>query len=237
MIICFSYSKGGVGKTTISANVARVKNTKTGKYMDLFDLDSPQNGSYAITLNAQNIGLTVFKTWRVDETNPNQNNDPTIIAKKNSELIDNIINEYKGSKEKNIIVDCGGHDSDNIRKVLAVADVIITPISISDTEVNDFLNWNNSIIQKLIKVNKTVKAFVLFNKYHTYEEKDFSELKSFIEGNFPYFKVMHTTIGERKDYRTSFGQGKGVAELKPSNPARVEIESLAKEIEDIIEGN
>ncbi len=30
MIICLSYSKGGVGKTTISANLVRVKNKKQG---------------------------------------------------------------------------------------------------------------------------------------------------------------------------------------------------------------
>ena len=45
MIICLSYSKGGVGKTTISANLIRTPNKKTGKYMDLFDLDTPQNAS------------------------------------------------------------------------------------------------------------------------------------------------------------------------------------------------
>lgn len=28
--------------------------------MDIFDLDSPQNGSYAVTLHAKDIGLTVF---------------------------------------------------------------------------------------------------------------------------------------------------------------------------------
>lgn len=32
--------------------------------MYLFDLDSPQNGSYAVTLHAKDIGLTIIKTYK-----------------------------------------------------------------------------------------------------------------------------------------------------------------------------
>ena len=86
MIICLSYSKGGVGKTTISANLVRVKNKKTGKRMDLFDLDSPQNGSYAVTLHAKDIGLTIIKTYKKSD-----GLSEAEVTARNGELIDQII--------------------------------------------------------------------------------------------------------------------------------------------------
>lgn len=237
MIICLSYSKGGVGKTTISANLARVKDSSTDKYMDLFDLDSPQNGSYAVTVNATNLGINVVKTYRYIPTDPTPENTPAEIAKKNNELIDSIIQEYRHQKDKHIIIDCGGHDSDNIRKVLVMCDVIITPLSVSDTELNDFVQWNDEIVDNITQLNPEAKLFVLFNKYHKYEAKDFESIREFIAENFPAYKVLKTTIGDRKDYRSSFGKGKGVVELAPKNPARIEIENLAKELQDILKGD
>ena len=236
MIICLSYSKGGVGKTTISANLARVKNAKTNTYMDLFDLDSPQNGSYAVTMNATNLGINVLKTYRYVPTDPTLENTPLEIARKNNELIDSIIKEYRHKKDKHIIIDCGGHDSDNIRKVLVMCDVIITPLSVSDTELNDFVQWNDEIVENITHLNPTAKLFVLFNKYHRYEAKDFESIRDFIAENFPVYKVLKTTIGDRKDYRSSFGKGKGVVELAPKNPARIEIESLAAELQAVLDG-
>lgn len=225
MIICLSYSKGGVGKTTISANLIRTTNKKTGKHMDLFDLDSPQNGSYAVTLHAKDIGLNIVKTYKDTDGLTEEE-----ASRKNSELIDQIIQKYKGNAAENILIDCGGHDSNNIRKVLLEADMIITPISVSDVELNDFMNWNESIIKNLVELNPEAKLYVLFNKYHHYEKKDFEEIKAFIESEFPYYKVLDSVVSDRKDYRTSFGKGKGVVELPEKTPARKEIEALSEEI-------
>ncbi len=230
MIICLSYSKGGVGKTTISANLVRVKNKKTGKRMDLFDLDSPQNGSYAVTLHAKDIGLTIIKTYKKSD-----GLSEAEVTARNGELIDQIIEKYKGKTDENILIDCGGHDSNNIRKVLLEADMIITPLSVSDVELNDFMNWNESIIKNIVDLNPDAKLYVLFNKYHRYEKKDFAEIKDYIESEYPYYKVLSTCITDRKDYRTSFGKGKGVIDLYEKNPARKEIEALSDEIYHLLE--
>ena len=60
--------------------------------------------------------------------------------------------------------------------------MIITPLSVSDVELNDFMNWNESIIKNIVDLNPDAKLYVLFNKYHHYEKKDFSEIKDYIEG-------------------------------------------------------
>lgn len=220
MVIAFCSSKGGVGKTTAAINVVRVPiNGK--KFMNLFDLDSPQNASYNLTKLSKNIGINVKKT--------------TTQQNKNIDIIEEILNEYKNNREKHIVFDCGGHDTDLIRRVQTMSNVIITPLTYSDSETLDFQNFNENIIKPLLKLNPSVQLKVLFNRVHHYDKKRYDELTNWIIENYPEYKILKTQLYDRLLYRTSFMEsGKGVVEYKPNSKAAMEIKSLAKEIKSIL---
>lgn len=118
-------------------------------------------------------------------------------------------------------------DNDIIRNGLEVADLIITPVSLSQVEIfgledfNDLLN-SSDIIQR-------TKTFVLLNNVNLRAKKEIVMARDLIEGEFD-FKLLATMLGSRKAYKEAYSLGRNTVELSPSSPAGQEIISLTNEL-------
>lgn len=207
MIINVAHTKGGVGKTTIAVNLAIEMNS------DLFDLDN-QNSSYNFSLLSDIPRSIHF--W------------------KDREMLKKIIQVYRDNPDKHIIIDSGGYDSNISREIILNSNIIITPITVSQTEVDGLQKFYIENVEIALQANPDIRPYILLNRINHYDKKDAEDLITFIKSAVPDYKVLKTSLGARKDYKKAFSEGKSVVEYVRTSPASKEILSLKKEIEQII---
>lgn len=207
MIINVAHTKGGVGKTTIAVNLAIEMNS------DLFDLDN-QNSSYNFSLLSDIPRSIHF--W------------------KDREMLKKIIQVYRDNPDKHIIIDSGGYDSNISREIILNSNIIITPITVSQTEVDGLQKFYIENVEIALQANPDIRPYILLNRISHYDKKDAEDLITFIKSAVPDYKVLKTSLGARKDYKKAFSEGKSVVEYVRTSPASKEILSLKKEIEQII---
>lgn len=200
MIINVAHTKGGVGKTAIATNLS------IAFAAPILDLDIQQSSNRFFQIREEE-GLNTLPVY--------------------NHLTNELINRYKSNPKHHLIIDSGGMDNDIIRNGLEVADLIITPVSLSQVEIfgledfNDLLN-SSDIIQR-------TKTFVLLNNVNLRAKKEIVIARDLIEGEFD-FKLLATMLGSRKAYKEAYSLGRNTVELSPSSPAGQEIISLTNEL-------
>lgn len=204
MIINVAHTKGGVGKTAIATNLS------IAFAAPILDLDIQQSSNRFFQIREEE-GLNTLPVY--------------------NHLTNELINRYKSNPKHHLIIDSGGMDNDIIRNGLEVADLIITPVSLSQVEIfgledfNDLLN-SSDIIQR-------TKTFVLLNNVNLRAKKEIVMARDLIEGEFD-FKLLATMLGSRKAYKEAYSLGRNTVELSPSSPAGQEIISLTNELKKYI---
>jgi chromosome partitioning protein len=108
MIFLFASEKGGVGKTTLSANFA-VVDAAAGH--DVLLVDSDKQSS--------------LSDWAAIRAEAGVKPALTSIAKRGKGLQEDI--SRLATKYESIIIDCGGQDSVELRQALLIADIVIIP--------------------------------------------------------------------------------------------------------------
>ena len=208
-VITIAHQKGGVGKSTISLNLA-VELSKKYK-LKVIDLDYQKS-------------LTIFNSIRKDKNltlleivSPNSKKELMNVLDNNEDLI---------------LVDSGGFDSDLNRIAMLGADLIITPVSDNLIEMYG-LEAFKKILQDLQKI-KPLKSYVLFNKIEPRATKSLQELKDYIKNNSDYFNLLNTFIRRRADFAKSFELGKSVIEINKKSKASKELNLLINDIEKIL---
>jgi len=215
MIVLFGHQKGGVGKSTIAINVAYYLQKK---YKDLTLLD----------LDSQNSAI-LFNQLRISE------NSPTIKCVKESDInFSNFLNEYAQNKENLLIIDSGGYDSDVNRAALIKADIIITPVGISQIEIFGLQKFRKILKEASNALGVKVKTNVLLNNVDSRSKNKLKDLRSYIKENHNYFNLLDSTIHTRADFKNSYGDGLTVKELNKKGSAAQEIKNLSKEILKLI---
>lgn len=200
MIINVAHTKGGVGKTAIATNLS------IAFAAPILDLDIQQSSNRFFQIREEE-GLNTLPVY--------------------NHLTNELIDRYKSNPNHHLIIDSGGMDNDIIRNGLEVADLIITPVSLSQVEIfgledfNDLLN-SSDIIQR-------TKTFVLLNNVNLRAKKEIVMARDLIEGEFD-FKLLATMLGSRKAYKEAYSLGRNTVELSPSSPAGQEIISLTNEL-------
>ena len=193
MIINIAHTKGGVGKTAIATNLS------IAFAAPILDLDIQQSSNRFFQIREEE-GLNTLPVY--------------------NHLTNELIDRYKSNPKHHLIIDSGGMDNDIIRNGLEVADLIITPVSLSQVEIfgledfNDLLN-SSDIIQR-------TKTFVLLNNVNLRAKKEIVMARDLIEGEFD-FKLLATMLGSRKAYKEAYSLGKSAVELAPQSPASEEI--------------
>ena len=209
-VITIAHQKGGVGKSTISLNLA-VELSK--KYpLSVIDLDYQKSISI-FNENRKEAGL----------------NPLNIIPIKNKKELMNIIDKADGI----ILIDSGGFDSDLNRIAIVGADIIITPLSNNLIEIYGLEAFKKILIE-LREIRAGLKSNILLNNVNPQATKSIQELQEYINSNRDYFNIFKTILRRRADFAKSFELGKSVVEIDKTSKASKEIQELIKEIDEIV---
>jgi len=211
MIVLFGHQKGGVGKSTIAINFA-YQIQKKYKDLSLLDLDS-QNSALLFNQLREQENLHCIKCIK----------DEDIDFKK-------LISTYSKNKNNLLVIDSGGYDSDINRAALIKADLIITPVGISQIEIFGLQKFRKILKEASQALGKTIKTNVLLNNVDSRSKNKLKDLREYIKDKSNYFNLLDTTLHTRADYKNSYGEGLTVKEYNKKGAAQEEIKQLVKEI-------
>lgn len=211
MIVLFSHQKGGVGKSTIAINFA-YQIQKRYKDIVILDLDSQHSA-------------ILFNQLRMSEKLP------TIKCVTQNDInLSEFLSHYKAEKNNLLIIDSGGYDSDINRTALIKADIIITPIGISQIEIFGLQKFRKILKDASEALNTKIKTNVLLNNVDSRSKSKLKDLKKYIKEKHNYFNLLNTTLYSRADYKNSYGDGLTVKEYNKNGQAQEEIKEFTKEI-------
>lgn len=206
MIINFTHQKGGVGKSTLSTNVA------VNLQADILDLDS----------------LKACVLWNEIRKAKGYTPLTCLRADTGQEALE-IINEYKRTG-RNLIIDSGGYDSEVTRLALLSSEVLITPVSPSQIELFGLEDFIQILKDSSIQLKYPIRTNVIINRADTRSKADIIKLKRLIKGNNKYLDCFFSVIYNRKDFRVAYEMGLSVEELDAKSKASDEIRIFCNEI-------
>ncbi len=215
MIILFVHQKGGVGKSTAAINTA-YEFKKWFKDISLFDLDSQNSVKLFNRLRAST------KHKLID------------CYTQNEIEFEKLVKRYKGNKENILVIDSGGYDSQVNRLALVEADILVTPVGISQIELFGLQKFRKILKEASTYLKKNIKSHILLNNVDPRSKKAIKSVREYIRKNEDYFNLLESTLHSRADYKHSYAKGLSVKEYNKKGDAAKEIKSLSKEIKDMI---
>ncbi|WP_208432854.1 ParA family partition ATPase [Bartonella taylorii] len=207
MIIGVLNQKGGVGKTTLSVNLA-ASFARTGARVLLIDVD-PQGS--ALDWAAAREGDPLFSVVGL----------PRATVHKEITQI--------GYNYDHIVIDGPPRVTDLARSALMASDLVLIPVQPSPYDI-----WAADGIVKLIDEARVYKenlksAFVINRKIvNTAIGRDVGEAL----GVYPVH-VLSASVAQRVIFAEAAAQGKAVYEVDKQGPAAAEIEAVAAEIKEL----
>lgn len=211
-VIVVGNEKGGVGKTTVSCNLA-ISLINDG--YDVLTIDTDRQNS---------IGdFSVFRS-QVDGLNKIN------CVQKSGDTYEALLDLKK--RYEYIIVDAGGQDSVELRSALMCADLHIMPIKASQFDL-----WACERMEKLLtrvkSMNRSLINKTLINMASTHVSvNEDSEAAEFLTEFETINNTFDTVLHERKTYRDSVKEGKSVIEKDQSSKAAKEFIKLYQEIKN-----
>ncbi len=211
-IIVIAHQKGGVGKSTVTSNLA----VELGKQFktSIIDLDIQKSLTTFVAVRKKKIGeeISILKT-------PGN-------AKELMQLMD-------AHKSGILLIDTGGYDFDLQRVAMLGADMIITPVSKSPMELHG-LSVFAKTLKELKGAKKSLKSNVLFNRVHHFASKSIINLKKEI-AELEVFDVFDTVITSDSAFEEAFFFGQSVGEFKARCRGARDVDCLIDEIKNNID--
>jgi chromosome partitioning protein len=208
-IVVVAMEKGGVGKTTLSGNVA-VMSMLAGHDTLLVDADKQETSTGWADMRFEN-GV-----------------EPRVVTAKKTGKIGADLLSF-AQKYRRVVVDVGGRDSTEMRQAVAVATHLIIPVqpSVFDT-------WSIDRMLTLIKdveekTGHRAPGRILINcaSTSTNEVEETLEALDEYKDELPIF---NTRIMDRVAFRRAARVGKALIEFEPKGAAADEIKQLYQEI-------
>lgn len=210
MIVVIAHIKGGTGKTTTAVQLALqrlIKNPERKVW--LVDTDEQKSALDTATIRSD-LGL-----------------EPPLACSSFPEG-KALAAQLRAQAENwdDIIIDCGGRDSDALRVALMASDKLIIPLLPRAFDVWS-LSRLEAVIESVKQLGADFETLAFFNRMdNTAESRDAC---SILESK--PFKMMKSSLSDRMAFAKSVGNGKSVLEMKPRDKkACEEIENLADEI-------
>lgn len=209
MILLFGGEKGGTGKTTMALNLA-IWRIAQGRDVLLIDADVQGTSSKWLSIRSQEAVEPAV----------------TCVALYGNTLAEQV--RKLAPRYQDVIIDSGGADAPELRSAMLVADALVTPISPSQFDLFTMGKMNELVYQSRT-YNPGMRAEILVNlaPATTDEAGEMREMCAELTN----YRLLATTIGVRKAYRTMAKTGRALHEMKPCDKkAAAEIEQLAAEV-------
>jgi len=210
MILLSGAIKGGVGKSTIAANLA-VHLATVGVDVVILDTDAQATCARFAERRAE-AGL------------------PPINCIQRTGDVSHALRDL-ATRYQVVIVDAGGRDSRELRTAMLVAHLLLTPIRASQADL-ETLPAVNDLVRLAKDFNPGLAAHAVLSMAPTNpvirEIDDARELLA----DFDQLPLANSIIRDRKVFRDAMLAGKGVVELD-NGTARAEIQLLAQEFFDL----
>lgn len=210
MKIVIGAEKGGVGKSTLAANLA-VFLAGEGADVCLVDTDTQRSAANFVE-RREASGL-----------------EPRIHCVQKTGDLTSTLRDLSG-RYGVLVIDAGGRDSRELRAALTVANLLLTPIQASQLDL-ETLPKMSELIGLARGINPDLKAFAVLSRAPanpTIREVD--EARELL-ADFPELQLAETVVRDRKVYRDAMLQGRGVVEMD-NGQAKAEIQLLAAEFFD-----
>lgn len=209
MIVSFLNQKGGVGKTTLSGNVAYGLHLRGFKVI-LIDSDPQQT-----TLTWNNI--------RSGEGNELPFNVIATNANSLKQLTERLI---KNDGYNFVIIDGAPRMTDLARAAIIASDLIVMPMQPSGADI-----WATNELKNIIEEAKHFKpsiiSAVLINRIFSNTKLSKEILVNLQENDWSFFD---TVIKQRQIYAAAISEGLTIYEMPSNKDAKDEIENLIDEV-------
>lgn len=211
MIVLCGCEKGGVGKSTVAVNLA-VGRASSGRDVLLVNADKQESA----------------EEWA--ETRRHLGHQPVIplVSVRGQRLAHDVLDLAK--RYDDIVIDCGGRDSPELRYAMSIAHLQIMPCEPSQFDVSTMYKMDR-LVGEAKAYNPNLRAYALVNKAPTNPAmQDTGEMLEVL-ADMQHYEVLDTWLYARKAYRLCGRDGMAVFELDPRDPkACAEIEALSAEV-------
>ena len=218
MIVLTGSVKGGTGKTILAANLG-VERARRGRQVLLVDADADQGN---------------LNDWAASRSEGGVEPDLTRVLLRGRDTAQQIVK--LAEKFDDIVIDCGGFDSQELRQALVVCDAWVIPMKPSQFQI-----WT---LDKLAELRAlavgfrptAIDGYLVAARASTHPSHDDRAILAAVvaERGMDGFKVLNSVIHERAAYSVAEGLGMGVSELnKPDRGIRnavAEVRGLYREI-------
>lgn len=204
MIILLGAIKGGSGKSTLAVSLSALL---AGQGHDVVLVDADRQASAA--------------TWAADREGRNDV-PPVSCVQKYGDITKTLLDLNK--RYSHVVVDCAGHNSEELRCAMLAANVMLSPFRASQLDV-DSAPKVADLIDQAKPFNKKLKCYAVLTVCPTNPANaEINDARLYLS-QVKQFKVIEPVIYDRKAYRDCISAGLGVSETK-NDKAQKEIESL-----------
>lgn len=213
--IVFGSDKGGVGKTTTTANTASMLANK--------------GWSVGILKSDKNPDMLIWGEDRQANGLP-----PVPVHEAYGDISKEI--QKLSTRYDYLLVDCAGHDSVEFRSALTVANILITLVKPSSKFERNTLTALTEKVLKAKSVNEKLQPWVLLTRIETNKPskvKAAIELDKFLRSDSVWIQPLKTRLGALDIFESACNEGAGVHDVARGNslgPAKAQIELFAQEI-------
>lgn len=206
MIITVGNTKGGVGKTTLSLNLA-IERARAGRDVWLIDADRQATASTALAVRVEAAQQpTIASALYTDG------------ATLRSQVL------HQQAKFQDIVIDAGGRDGTALRAALSLSDVVLVPFqprSIDIWALRDVAE----LVEEIRSLGRELRAIGVLSMADV-QGQDNKDAAAAL-ADYPAITYVDTPIRRRKSMANAVGAGLSIAEYEPPDPkARAEFEAL-----------
>lgn len=212
-ILVVGSQKGGVGKSTITCNLATALVAQQARDVIIVDADRQASTSYFCA-----------------ERTRNRPDLPHIPCVQKDGYINRILEDFN-DRYSYVLVDCAGRDSEEMRSSMACCDALLIPTKCSQIDLLTLSHMAKVIGQCRTHANPKMLAYCVLNLAPT--NKKINEVEQAKQAilDYPEITLYNTVLYDRKIYRDCMADGSGVIETKSTSTS----DKLAKqEILDLL---
>lgn len=210
MIITIGGTKGGPGKSTVTQNIAA---------------ELARQEIRCVIVDADRTATST--NWAADRKERSPEFPHITVTSLSGAIRPDLIDLEKAYEV--VLVDVGGHDSQEFRQAAVTSDLLIAPVTTAQAEL-DSLKKVVKLVAEFRDFNPELQARSLFNKVPSNDDR-LKSARAHIVDQYPEIPAFDGRLRYRLAYQDAMSMGRGVTEWTDST-AKGELQVLVKEIFD-----